>query len=82
MLNALAPLSSFMSLEKRRLTMNAFFNSQFGYCPLIWMFHSRTLNKRINRIYERALRIVYMVLATKDYKVKMGLAPHTHEYNL
>ena len=23
-----------------------------------------------------------MVLATKDYKVKMGLAPHTHEYNL
>ena len=75
--------------------MKAFFNSQFGYCPLIWMFHSRTLNKRINRIYERALRIVYMVLATKDYKVivymvlatkdykvKMGLAPHTHEYNL
>ena len=54
MLNALAPLYSFISLEKRRLIMKAFFNSQFGYCPLIWMFHSRTLNKRINQIYERA----------------------------
>ena len=33
--------------------------SQFGYCPLIWMFHSRKLNTRINRIHEKALRIVY-----------------------
>ena len=39
--------------------MKAFANSQFGYCPLISMFHDRTLNKRINRIHERALRIVY-----------------------
>ena len=22
--------------------------SQFGYCPLVWTFHSRTLNNRIN----------------------------------
>ena len=58
-LNALTRLSSFMSLEKRRLIMKAFVNSQFGYCPLIWMFHNRTLNNRINRIHERALRIVY-----------------------
>ena len=39
--------------------MKAFINSQFGYCPLIWMNHSRTLNNRINRIRERTLRIVY-----------------------
>ena len=47
-------LSSFVSLEKRRLIMK-----QFGYCPLIWIFHDRTLNKRINRMQERALRIAY-----------------------
>ena len=58
-LNAVARLSSFMSLEKRRLIIKAFVNSQFGYCPLIWMFHDRTLKNRINRIYEGALRIVY-----------------------
>ena len=32
---------------------------QFGYYPLIWMFHNRTLNNKINRIHEQALRIVY-----------------------
>ena len=39
--------------------MKAFVQPQFGYCPLIWMFHSRGLNNKINRIYERALRITY-----------------------
>ena len=34
-LNELAQLSSFMSLEKRRLIMKAFVNSQVGYYPPI-----------------------------------------------
>ena len=39
--------------------MKAFVESQFGYCSLIWMFHSIGLNNKINRIHERALRITY-----------------------
>ena len=39
--------------------MKAFIESQFQYCRLVWMFHSRTLNNRINKIHERALRLVY-----------------------
>ena len=39
--------------------MNAFFNSQFSYCPLVWMCRSRTNNKKINKLNERCLRIVY-----------------------
>ena len=39
--------------------MKVFVISQFNYCPLIWMFHSRALNNRINKIHERALRLVY-----------------------
>ena len=39
--------------------MKAFIESQFGYCPLLWMFHSRKLNNRINKLHERALRLVY-----------------------
>ena len=27
--------------------------------PLLWMFHSRTINNKINRLHERALRLVY-----------------------
>ena len=39
--------------------MNSFFNSQFNYCPLVWMFHSRSINNKINRLHERVLRILY-----------------------
>ena len=58
-LHALARVSKFMDQDKRRLLMKAFVNSQFGFCPLVWMFHSRKLNSRINKLQERALRIVY-----------------------
>ena len=39
--------------------MNAFFKLQFNYCPLIWMCHSHIINKKINRLHERCLRIIY-----------------------
>ena len=48
-----------MDLSKRRNLMKAFITSQFSYCPLIWMFHSRNLNNKINQIHEQALRLVY-----------------------
>ena len=58
-LHALARISNFMSPAKLRLILKAFIESQFQYCPLIWMFHSRTLNNRINRLHKRALKLVY-----------------------
>ena len=58
-INALGRIANSMSLEKRRIVMKTFIESQFNYCPLIWMFHSRTINNKINRLHERALRIVY-----------------------
>ena len=58
-LHALARVSVFMSCRQKKQIMNAFITSQFGYCPLIWMFHNRKMLKQINRIRERALRIVY-----------------------
>ena len=39
--------------------MNAFFKSQFSYCPLAWMCHSRANHSKINRLGERCLRIIY-----------------------
>ena len=48
-----------MELPKRRILRNAFFKAQFNYCPIIWMFHSRNLNNKINRLNERCLRIIY-----------------------
>lgn len=58
-LHALSRIAHFMMFNRRKEIVNAFILSQFGYCPLVWMFHSRKLNNRINRLHERALRIVY-----------------------
>ena len=56
---ALARITPDMDLSKRRMVMNAFFNSQFNYCPLIWMCHNRATNRKINSLHERCLRILY-----------------------
>ena len=56
---ALLRVSKFMTQDKLRLLLKTFIESQFNYCPLIWMFHSRALNKKLNRLHERALRAVY-----------------------
>ena len=39
-LHALARVSNVMSINQRKMIMNAFIRSQFSYCPLIWMCHS------------------------------------------
>ena len=49
----LTKVTSCMSLSKKRSLMNAFFNAQFNYDPLIWMCYSRENNNKINRLHER-----------------------------
>ena len=57
---ALSRLIRIVPLEKKKILMKSFIESQFSYCPLIWMFClSRKLNNKINRIHERGLRMVY-----------------------
>ena len=58
-INALEQIPSYIPLGKCRIMMKTFIESQFNYCPLIWMFHPRTINNKINCLHERALRIVY-----------------------
>ena len=58
-LHALIRISKYMSSHKLIVLMKCFVMSQFGYCPLVWIFHSKSLNNRINHLHERALRIAY-----------------------
>ena len=48
-----------MNLSKKNVLMNSFFKSQFSYCPLVWMCHSRTINNKINHLHERCLCLIY-----------------------
>ena len=58
-LTALIRLGRFHDLSQRRLLMKSFIESQFGYSPLVWMFHDRGVNAQINKLHERVLRFVY-----------------------
>ncbi len=57
--SALARVVKFIPLEKRKILLKTFIESQFSYCTLIWMFCTRKMNRKINHIHERALRLVY-----------------------
>ena len=57
-LRALAGVATYMGIEKKKVLMNSLFNSQFNYCPLIWMCHSRRSNTMINNLHERCLRLI------------------------
>ena len=60
-LHVLARFSIYMDTIKLKIFMNSFVKSQLNYSPLVWMFHDRVLNSKLNLIQERALR-----LACKD----------------
>ena len=82
-LNALTRVEQYMNLAKRKSIMKTFICSQFGYCPLVWMFHCRKINNRINSRHKRALRVVcrnykatFSELLSKDKSVTI------HQRNL
>ena len=57
-LNALARITKFTSPFQRKALLNSFIKFQFSHRSLIWMFTSKGLNKKINRIHEKSLRLV------------------------
>ena len=57
--HALARISKHISENKLKILMKSFILSQFNYCSLIWMYHDRTINAKLNKLHERALRMVY-----------------------
>ena len=72
-----------MNLAQRRLIMNALIISQFGYYPLVWMFHNRKLNNRINSIHECALRIVFRNYeSTLQQLLNQNTSVYMHQRNL
>ena len=56
---ALSRMAQLLSFNKRRTLFKAFVESQFIYFLIVWMFHSRRTNNKINMLHERALITVY-----------------------
>ena len=82
-LNALARPTNYLEPPKRRILMNVLFKTQFNYCPIVWVFRSRSLNNEINRLHEHCLRMIcndkrsnFDVLLVKDNSIS------THHNNI
>ena len=62
--------------------MKAFITFWFSHCPLIWMFHSRNLNNKINQIHERALRLAYQNNLSFSELLDLDNSVPVHQKNL
>ena len=82
--HALARVSNYLDTKKRRVLRSAFVTSQFSYCTLVWMVHSRTLNNQNDKICERALRLVYKneTILSFDDLLKRGKSVSIQQKNL
>ena len=57
--SALMRLRNKLSIDKKLVLFNSFVSSQFGYCPLVWMFCGKTTNDLVRNVHKRALRALY-----------------------
>ena len=82
-LSALARVAPLLPFFKRRLILKTFIESQFSYCPLVWMFCSRLMNRKMNHIHERSLRITYNdYTSTFKELLKMDKSITFHQRNI
>ena len=58
-LNALSRISKYLDLNCRKLIFMSFVLSKFIYCPIVWHFCGKQNNSKVEKIQERALRILY-----------------------
>ena len=81
---ALATVSNYMDSNKRHDLMNAFIKPNFSYCPLDWLFHSRYLNNKINRLYKKVLRLSYRNKISLSFEelLKEAETVNIHQRNL
>ena len=75
--------SQYIPQTQKRLLMNAYFMSQFGSCPLVWMNHSTLQNNCISGLHERALSLVYNEFSSSFSELlEKGKSVTIHHRNL
>ena len=57
-LYALTRLQTFLTLEKAKIFACSMIESQFAYCPLIWMFYSETDMQRVGKVQCKSLHMM------------------------
>ena len=58
-LNAICRMGKHVGKNEKMVLIQSFVEANFNYCPLVWFFSSPDSLRKIERIQERALRILY-----------------------
>ena len=61
-LNALSRISGYIDTNSRHIIYKSFIASNFNYCPIVWHFCGKRNTDKLEKMQERALRIIL-----KDY---------------
>ena len=79
-LNAIGRMNRFIDSGDRKILIQGFVQSNFNYCPLVWMLCNPKSMRKVELIHKRALRILledytssYKELLSKSNKVTMSL---------
>ena len=58
-LNVLKRLKSSIGFKEKKILVQSFIYSNFDYCPLVWYFSSSKSLQKIEKLQERALRLLH-----------------------
>ena len=58
-LNAICRMGNYVGQQEKEVLIQSFIQANFNYCPLVWFFTSPESLRKIERIQERALRLLY-----------------------
>ena len=76
-------MSNILALAKLRVLIKSFCESQFSSRPSVWMFSSRTLDNRINKLHESTKnQILYKDLSTFVQLLSRDKSTTLHYRNL
>ena len=57
--SAFSRVAPYLNDKKGKILYDTFIMSNFNYCPIIWMYHGKTLNNRVDHVQSRSLRILH-----------------------
>ena len=58
-LNAISRLKRYMGTNEKEILINSFVYANFNYCPLVWHFCPAKSLRKLEKVQERALRILF-----------------------
>ena len=81
-LHALRQIRKYLTLDKAKLSGNAFIDSQFNYAPLTWMFCHKATYLKMQKILHKSLKVIYQSGASYDDLLQLSNSVSLHQRHL